>query len=92
MNTEINNMNNYLSIGELSILTGIGVHRLRVWERKYGSPLSQRLPSGHRRYPKDQVTRLKIIANAIASGYRVSKVATASMNELQTLMGIESFK
>ena len=81
MNTETNNIENYLSIGELSNLTGIGVHTLRVWEKRYGSPLSQRLPSGHRRYPKDQVTRLKIIANAIESGYRASKVATATMNE-----------
>ena len=92
MNNETNNMENHLSIGELSNLTGIGVHTLRVWEKRYGSPLSQRLPSGHRRYPKDQVTRLKIIADAIQSGYRASKVATATMKELQGLLGLASFK
>ena len=92
MKTDTNNMENYLSIGELSNLTGIGVHTLRVWEKRYGSPLSQRLPSGHRRYPRDQVTRLKIIANAIESGYRASKVAKATINELNALMGFLPFE
>ena len=80
------NMNDYISIGELSSMTGIGVHTLRVWEKRYGAPHSQRLPSGHRRYPKEEVSRLKAIANALESGYRASKVVTATMEELQSLM------
>ena len=51
----INKLHDYLSIGELSEMTGIGVHTLRVWEKRYGAPHSQRLPSGHRRYPKEEV-------------------------------------
>jgi len=80
------NMKDYISIGELSEMTGIGVHTLRVWEKRYGAPHSQRLPSGHRRYPKEEVSRLKAIANALESGYRASKVVTATMEELQDLM------
>ena len=57
MTSELNKMEDYLSIGELSGLTGIGVHTLRVWEKRYGAPHSQRLPSGHRRYPKEEVPR-----------------------------------
>ena len=75
-------MKDYISIGELSEMTGIGVHTLRVWEKRYGAPHSQRLPSGHRRYPKEEVSRLKAIANALESGYRASKVVTATMEEL----------
>jgi len=48
---KIINMENYLSIGELADMTGLGVHTLRMWEKRYGAPHSQRLPSGHRRYP-----------------------------------------
>ena len=33
MNNETNNMENHLSIGELSNLTGIGVHTLRVGKK-----------------------------------------------------------
>jgi MerR family transcriptional regulator, light-induced transcriptional regulator len=87
----INKLQDCISIGELSEMTGIGVHTLRVWERRYGAPHSQRLPSGHRRYPKEEVPRLKAIASALESGYRASKVATATMEELQGLMGLASF-
>ena len=87
----INTLQGYLSIGELSEMTGIGVHTLRVWEKRYGAPHSQRLPSGHRRYPKEEVPRLKAIASALESGYRASKVATATIEELQGLMGLATF-
>jgi MerR family transcriptional regulator, light-induced transcriptional regulator len=91
MMKSINKLQDYISIGELSEMTGIGVHTLRVWERRYGAPQSQRLPSGHRRYPKEEVPRLKAIASALESGYRASKVATATMEELQGLMGLAPF-
>ena len=91
MTDEIIKIEDYLSIGELSNLTGIGVHTLRVWEKRYGAPLSQRLPSGHRRYPKEEVPRLRAIASALESGYRASKVVTATMEELQGLMGLATF-
>jgi DNA-binding transcriptional MerR regulator/methylmalonyl-CoA mutase cobalamin-binding subunit len=81
----------YLSIGELSRQTGIGVHTLRVWEKRYGTPISERLPSGHRRYPKEEVPRLKAIARALESGYRASKVVTGTLEELQGLLGAQNF-
>jgi len=87
----INKLQDYIAIGELSEMTGIGVHTLRVWEKRYGAPHSQRLPSGHRRYPKEEVPRLKAIASALESGYRASKVVTATMEELQGLMGLAAF-
>jgi len=90
MKNETNIMEDFLSIGELSSMTGIGVHTLRVWEKRYGSPHSQRLPSGHRRYSSQEVTRLKAIASALESGYRASKVVTATIEELQELMGLIS--
>ena len=87
----INKLQDYIAIGELSEMTGIGVHTLRVWEKRYGAPHSQRLPSGHRRYPKEEVPRLKAIASALESGDRASKVVTATMEELQGLMGLAPF-
>ena len=89
--TKVLKMEDYLSIGELARQTGIGVHTLRVWEKRYGAPLSQRLPSGHRRYPKEEVPRLRAIAKAIESGYRASKVVTGTLEELQGLLGAQNF-
>lgn len=89
--TNLIKMEDYLSIGELASMTGVGVHTLRVWEKRYGSPHSQRLSSGHRRYPRDEVPRLRAIASALESGYRASKVVTATLEELQSLMGLKRF-
>lgn len=78
----------YITIGELSRLTGITTHNLRMWERRYGAPEAVRLPSGHRRYPKDEILRLRAISKALESGYRASKVVGCTLEELQLLLNI----
>ncbi len=77
-----------LTIGELSRLTGITTHTLRMWEKRYGSPESLRLPSGHRRYPREEVPRLRAVAKALESGYRASRVVRGTLEELQSLLGL----
>ncbi len=79
---------NQLAIGELSRLTGISTHALRVWERRYGSPRSVRLPSGHRRYPRKEVARLRAVARALKAGLRPKKVVPASLEDLEKLLQI----
>jgi MerR family transcriptional regulator, light-induced transcriptional regulator len=89
--TKADKMENLISIGELARLTRITTHTLRVWEKRYGTTHSQRLPSGHRRYPKEDVPRLRAIAKALESGYRASKVVSGTLEELQGLMGLNPF-
>src|SRR5215207_4511502 len=48
--------------------TGVGEATLRAWERRYGFPEPQRLPSGHRRYASDDVERLRRVARLRAAG------------------------
>jgi MerR family transcriptional regulator, light-induced transcriptional regulator len=81
---------NGLPIGELARLTGISTHTLRVWEKRYGTPLPFRLPSGHRRYPKEEVPRLRAIARALKVGHRPRKLAKASLSEIESLLNISS--
>ncbi len=77
-----------LTIGELSQLTGISTYTLRMWEKRYGMPRNQRLPSGHRRYPREEVPRLRAIAKALDQGYRAGKVVCGTLEELQNLLGV----
>ncbi len=75
-----------LSIGALSAATGIPVDTLRTWERRYGFPLAERKPSGHRVYPLSTVPRLRRMAQAIAQGHRAAQVLPASERLLDGLL------
>jgi DNA-binding transcriptional MerR regulator len=75
------------SIGDVAEVTGISVDAIRVWERRYGRPVPVRLPSGHRRYTDDHVRWLRRIAEALAHGFRPSKVVKLGDEELDELLG-----
>lgn len=75
-----------LSIGALSRATGIPVETLRTWEGRYGFPVPERKPSGHRTYPAADVARLRRIAAALASGHRAGEVVGASEEQLGELL------
>lgn len=79
-----------LSIGALSRATGIPVETLRTWENRYGFPIPERKPSGHRVYPLDAVPRLNRIAEAIAAGHRPGQVVGASDEDLSRLIATTS--
>ena len=75
-----------LSIGALSRASGIPVETLRTWERRYGYPVPERKPSGHRVYPVASVPRLRRIAAALAQGHRAREVVAASDQALMELL------
>ena len=57
-----------------------------MWERRYGFPMPVRLPSGHRRYRTEDLHRLRLIAEAVASGHRPSTAVRSSSAQLQTMV------
>jgi methanogenic corrinoid protein MtbC1 len=73
----------------VSRATGIGQHTLRAWERRFGFPKPERLPSGHRRYTADQVARLRLISRALAAGHRAGDVVPLPLGRLETLLASE---
>jgi methanogenic corrinoid protein MtbC1 len=75
-----------LTIGALSTATGIPIDTIRTWERRYGFPLPERKPSGHRVYSLSTVPRLRRVAQAIARGHRAAEVLPASENALEVLL------
>ncbi len=75
-----------LTIGALSTATGIPVDTIRTWERRYGYPLPERKPSGHRVYSLSTVPRLRRVAQAIARGHRAAEVLPATEGALEVLL------
>jgi DNA-binding transcriptional MerR regulator len=75
-----------MSIGGLSAATGIPVATIRTWERRYGYPVAERKPSGHRVYPVSTVPRLRLISQVLARGHRAAEVVPAAERELEALL------
>jgi methanogenic corrinoid protein MtbC1 len=77
-----------LSIGSLARATGVPVETIRTWEQRYGYPVAERKPSGHRVYALSAVPRLRRIAAAIARGHRASTVVGATEADLSRLLSV----
>ncbi|ATY86089.1 excisionase [Kyrpidia spormannii] len=67
----------YYSIGQVAKLLGVSVDRVRVWE-KQGKIRCIRLPSGHRRYPEEEVRRILGQPSVTEGGKRVAIYARVS--------------
>src|SRR5512147_2591779 len=76
----------WLSIGALSRATGVAVETLRTWEMRYGFPIPERKPSGHRMFPVSAVARLRRIARALSLGHRAGQVVAAPDEALSRLL------
>jgi DICT domain-containing protein/predicted DNA-binding transcriptional regulator AlpA len=57
-----------LTIREVAAQTGVSAATLRMWEARYGFPVPERLPSGHRRYSELDVDRVRAVVAARESG------------------------
>jgi DNA-binding transcriptional MerR regulator len=65
-----------LTISAVERETGLSKDILRAWERRYGFPLPERNARGDRRYPQQQVERLRKIKRLVDHGFRPSKIMT----------------
>lgn len=75
-----------LSIGDICAETGLSADAVRVWERRYGFPMPIRLPSGHRRYRREDLQRLRLVVEAVAQGHRASMAVRAPEAALKQLL------
>jgi DNA-binding transcriptional MerR regulator/methylmalonyl-CoA mutase cobalamin-binding subunit len=73
----------HLSIAALALETGIAKDTLRMWERRYGFPQPVRNARGERRYPAQQVARLRQVRRLLDLGMRPGQVLTLSPDALE---------
>jgi len=76
-----------LSIGAVARVTGLSPDTLRAWQKRYGFPVPQRRPSGHRLFSPTDVRRLRRIAEALSRGHRPSQVVPLTEARLEALLG-----
>lgn len=69
-----------------SKISGVGVHTIRAWEKRYKALEPIRDSSGHRVYNKTDVEKLILLSELCFVGYAISKVAKFSIPELKELL------
>lgn len=72
-------------IGVVARRTGISLHVLRAWERRYAVVTPVRTPGGQRLYTDADIQRLHLLREVTESGRSISQVAELSDEELAAL-------
>lgn len=84
------------SIKYVSTVTGIGVHTLRAWERRYELIKPNRSEKGRRTYSEEELSLLKVISELVHLGEPIGTLAKLSRPELaekwETLQDMKSLK
>ena len=83
---------NTFTIRDIENLSGIKAHTLRIWEQRYGIISPGRKESNHRRYNTDDLKHILRIAYLYHQGYKISKIARMSAEEIKSLALVFSAK
>lgn len=73
---------NQFSISQLSQLSGIRAHTIRIWEQRYNALSPHRSEGNTRYYDNSQLRRLLNIVSLMGEGHKVSELCTLSDQEL----------
>lgn len=76
-------------INELERMTGIKAHTIRIWEKRYGLIYPDRTDTNRRSYNEGQVRKLLNVSTLLARGQKISKIASLSEDELNSLIEVQ---
>ncbi len=72
------------TVSAAALATGVSVHRLRTWERRYGVPAPDRATTGRRLYSEDDLALIRRMAALVTSGLSAASAAAAVHDETAT--------
>jgi DNA-binding transcriptional MerR regulator len=74
---------NDFNILAASIMSGVSVHQIRAWEKRYQAVTPSRLNNNFRSYSQENIVRLKLLGDLTRHGISISKIAQLPTFELQ---------
>ncbi len=69
-----------------SQMTGLSVHVIRAWEKRYNVVEPERTDTNRRLYSEEDIEKLKLLSDALHKGHSIGGVANLSSNELKNLL------
>ncbi len=73
------------TIGTAASLTGLSVHTIRAWERRYGALEPDRTGTNRRMYGEPDIERLALLRRVVESGHSIGQVAKLATDRLRAL-------
>ncbi len=73
-------------IKAVSHLTGLSIHVIRAWEKRYKVVIPKRTDTNRRLYSREDVEKLSLLADASAQGYSIGSISTLTTKELKNLL------
>jgi DNA-binding transcriptional MerR regulator len=75
-------------IGVVAKLTGLSIHRIRVWERRYHTVEPGRSDGGDRLYSEEDVRRLGLLKQLDDLGYAIGSTANLPLAQLERMLAL----
>ncbi|MCW8848565.1 MAG: MerR family transcriptional regulator, partial [Melioribacteraceae bacterium] len=79
------NTNTY-PIKVVSNLTGLSIHVIRAWEKRYNVVEPERTDTNRRLYSHSDVEKLKLLSKASEKGYAIGSIASLSIVDLKAMV------
>jgi MerR family transcriptional regulator, light-induced transcriptional regulator len=73
-------------IQAVSRATGLSMHVIRAWEKRYKAIEPDRTDTNRRLYSEEDINKLKLLNDAIHQGHSISSVANLSPDELKKIL------
>jgi DNA-binding transcriptional MerR regulator len=69
-----------------SNISGVSIHTLRAWEKRYQAVTPNRTNTGRRVYSEDDIKKLKALNDLCSLGHSISTIANKEIDELNELL------
>lgn len=69
-----------------SKISGVGIHTIRAWEKRYQAVTPARNDKGRREYTHKEIERLSLLSELCTIGHSIGQIATIETSELKRLL------
>ena len=66
--------------------TGLSMHVIRIWEKRYNAVIPERTETNRRLYSTEDILKLQLLSKAIEAGHTISSIANFSISDLKSLV------
>jgi DNA-binding transcriptional MerR regulator len=74
----------HFQISTVARLTGLSVHNIRAWEKRYGVVTPERTDTRRRQFTREDVRRLTLLKALVDAGHPIGMIAGLTVEELES--------